>query len=101
MTQKTMAVCERSQARYTRRDALIGAGVMLGATLFFTMTGVASRRAGWHATGGIVTSLAFSASLMLSMPFWLMKGQSRKAQAVIVGGTLAFLIAIGWVATLL
>jgi hypothetical protein len=101
MIQKALTVCERNQARYTKRDALIGAGVMLGATLLLTMAGIAARRAGWPATGEVLISLAFSASLTLSMPFWLMKGQPWKAQVVIVGGTVAFLIAIACVATLL
>jgi uncharacterized oligopeptide transporter (OPT) family protein len=35
------------------------------------------------------------------MPFWVMKGQPWKAQVVIVGGTVVFLIVISWVATLL
>jgi len=101
MTQKPLTVCERNQARYTKRDALIGAGVMVGAALVFTIAGLAARRAGWPDAGEVIISLAFSASLTLSMPFWLMKGQPRKAQVVIIGGALAFLIAIGCVATLL
>ena len=101
MIQKSLTICARNQARYTKRDALIGAGVMLGTTLVFTIAGLLTRRAGWPAIGELLLSLGFSASLTLSMPFWLMKGQPWKAQVVIVGGTLAFLIAIGCVAMLL
>ena len=101
MIQKSLTICERNQTRYTKRDGMIGGGVMLGATLFFTMLGLGLRRAGWSATGEVVISLAFTGSLTLSMPFWLMKGQPWKAQVVIVGGTLAMLVAIGCVAELI
>ena len=50
-------------------------------------------------TGEILTNLSFPGSLTLSMPFWVMKGQPWKAQVVIVGVTLALLIAIGYVAS--
>ena len=99
MTEKSLTICARNQARYTKRDALIGAGVMVGATLVFTIAGTAARRAGWPAVGEVILSLAFFASLALSMPFWLTKGQPWKAQVVIVGGTVAFLVFIGWLAT--
>jgi hypothetical protein len=101
MNPKSLTICERNQARYTKRDALIGAGVMIAATTVLSVVGIAVRRAGWPATGEVIVSLAFSGSMTLSLPFWLMKGQPRKAQAVIVGGTLVFLILIGYVATLI
>jgi hypothetical protein len=101
MIAKSLTICERNQTRYTKRDALIGAGVMLGATLAFTIAGVAIRRAGWPATGEVIVSLSFPGSLTLSMPFWVMKGQPWKAQLVMVGGTLALLVAIGCVAELI
>ena len=37
---------------------------------------------------------------MLSMPFWLMKGQPWKAQCAIIGGTVLFLTVISYVAAL-
>jgi hypothetical protein len=95
---KPIAVCESKQVRYTTRDSLIGAGVMIGATLFLTMLGIAARRGGWPATGEALLNLSFLGSLTLSMPFWLMKGQPWKAQVVIVGGTFTLLIAIGYLA---
>jgi hypothetical protein len=98
---KSLAICERNQARYSKRDGLIGAGVMIAATIILSIAGIAVRRAGWPATGEVIVSLAFSGSLTLSMPFWLMKGQPWKAQAVIIGGTLALLVAIAWLATLI
>ena len=100
MLLKSLMVCERN-ARYTVRDGLIGAAVMLGATAFFLVLGIAARRNGLPMTGELLTSLAFPGSLTLSMPFWLMKGQPWKAQVLIVGGTLVFLVAIGFLATLI
>ena len=98
---KSLMVCERKQVRYTPRDSLIGAGVMLGATFILTMAGLAARRNGWTTTGEVLVSVGFLVSLTLSMPFWLLKGQPWKAQAVVVGGTIALLVAITvWSSTL-
>jgi hypothetical protein len=98
---KSLMVCERAQARYTKRDALIGAGVMLGLSLALTTAGALARRAGWSETGEVVVALSLPVSSTLSMPFWLMKGQPWKAQVAIVGVTLALLVAIGYISTLI
>jgi hypothetical protein len=99
MIPKALTICERKQARYTKRDALIGAGVMIAATFVLSLLGIAVRRAGWPATGEVIVSLAFSGSATLSMPFWLMKGQPWKAQAAIIGGTMLILMVAGIIAT--
>jgi len=39
--------------------------------------------------------------MTLSTPFWIMKGQPWKAQAVIVGGTTGLLLVIGYISTLI
>jgi len=96
---KSVIVCERKQVRYTKRDSLIGAGVMLVTTLILTIAGLAARRYGWSTTGEVVISLAFTVSLTLSMPFWLLKGQPWKAQAVVVVGTITLLVAAGILST--
>ena len=101
MTLKSMAMCGRRNAPYTKRDALIGAGVMLGSTLLLTTAGMFAHRNGWRETGQVLMSLSFTVSLTISMPFWLMKGQPWRAQVAIVGGTLAILLAIGCGATLI
>lgn len=93
--------CGHAELRLTRRDSLIGAGVMIGATLVFSVLGIVARRNGWPVTGETLKSLAFPGSLMISMPFTFLKGQPWKAQAVIVLGTLALLVAAGLVASLL
>jgi hypothetical protein len=85
MTLKSLMVCDQKQVRYTTRDSLTGAGVLLVASVLFTLLGVAARRRGLSVTGEVLTSVAFPGSLTLSMPFWLMKEQPWKAQLVIVG----------------
>jgi hypothetical protein len=98
MNVKALMACDRKHARYTTRDALIGAGVMVGATLILTTVGIAAKRSGWPATGETLVNLSFSASLMLSTPFWLMKGQPWKAQGVIMGVTVVLLTAAVYLA---
>jgi hypothetical protein len=93
-------ICKSTELRHTKRDSLIGAGVMVGGSAILATLGIALRRSGWPVTGEVLTTLSFTASLTLSMPFWVMKGQPWKAQAVIVGGTLAVLVAIGLLASL-
>ncbi len=95
---QSLLACERKSMRATERDGLIGATVMIGASLLFSVLGVAAKRGGWLPPAMVesLLAMAFPAALTLSMPFWLMKGQPWKAQAMIVGGTLAMLLAIGW-----
>ena len=101
MTLKSMLVCQPSKVRLTTRDGLLGAGVMLGGLALGSVLGVVARRAGWPMTGDALLSTAFLGSLTLSMPFWLTKGQPWKAQAVILGTTLAILAVSTVVASML
>lgn len=100
MTMKSIPFCD-SNPRYTTRDALIGAGVMLIGTLLLMLLGFAAKAGGPPPAGEMLINLSFPASLMLSMPFWLMKGQPWKAQVVIIVGTLAMLVAIHAISTVL
>jgi len=93
---KAMLACEGKRTRYTKRDSLVGSGVMLGVTILLCWLGVVAKHSGWTAAGEMMVSMAFPVSLTLSMPFWVMKGQPWKAQVVIVGGTLVLLVVIGW-----
>ena len=45
MMLKSLMVCDQTSLRYTTRDSLIGAGVMVGATLIFSLLGIALRAA--------------------------------------------------------
>lgn len=96
---KSILACDRMNSRVTVRDGLIGGGVMIAATLLFSLAGIAARGFGWPLTGEVLKSLAFTGPFTISMPFWLMKGQPWKAQAVIIGGTFLLLVAAAWVAT--
>jgi hypothetical protein len=101
MSMKTLVICDRPSLRYTTRDGVIGAGVMLISTLLLVLLGFSAKAGGPPPAGEMLINLAFPASLVLSMPFWLMKGQPWKAQVAIVAGTLAMLVAIGAIASVL
>lgn len=93
---KSMMACERRNFRVGIRDGLIGAGVMIVGALVFSALLVASKRAGWTVTAEVLKGLSFTVPFVISMPFWAMSGQPWKAQAVIVGGTLAVLVTISY-----
>jgi len=96
---RSMFLCGRERSRITERDGLVGAIVMLASTALLIILGIVARRSGWVVTGEILQGLAFPGSLLISMPFWMMKAQPWRAQAVIIGGALLFLVGIGWLAT--
>lgn len=98
---RVVSICDASQLRYTKRDGLIGGGVMLAASLGMSVLGIMLKRSGWIDSGETVVALAFPVSLTLSMPFWMMKNQPRSAQIVIIGGTLIFLVIADRIANLL
>lgn len=94
-------VCRESRVRYTTRDALIGSGVMLLIVAVLVALGIAARRNGFPVTGEMLKAVATPASLLLSMPLWLLKGQPWKAQVAIVGAALGLLVAASFVARLI
>ena len=100
MTLKSIPFCE-TNPRYTTRDALVGAAVMLISTTIFMLLGFAAKAGGPPPAGEMLINLSFPGSLVLSMPFWLMKGQPWKAQVVIVGASLAMLAFFSAVASVL
>ena len=101
MALKSLLDCGRTTPRYTRRDSLIGASVMLFGTLILTVAGLAARRSGWPATGEILKGMAFPGSLTLSMPFWVLRGQPWRAQVALVGAMLLLLTGLACLAALL
>jgi hypothetical protein len=98
---KSVSICTRNQTRYTKRDGAIGAAVMLLGTLTFVLLASGLIRSGFRPAGEMLLNSGFMIAMMLSMPFWLMKDQPRKAQAVIVGSTIAMLLLINTVAILI
>jgi hypothetical protein len=93
---QALASCERSRMRYTTRDALRSAGIILVASALFSVAAIAARQSGAARAGEILATFSFPAALTLSLPFWLMKGQPWKAQAAIVGGTWVLLAVVAW-----
>ena len=65
------------------------------------IAGVWLKARGQTALGEAVVTNGFFVPLVLSMPFWLLKGQPWRAQAVLVGGTIAILLGISYLATLI
>jgi hypothetical protein len=98
MTATLKTLCQTTSVRYTRRDAGIGAGIMLAGSLILAIIGIALKQRGYEIAGDVVVTNGFQASLMLSMPFWLLKGQPWRAQAVLIGGVLLLLAAATYIA---
>lgn len=92
-------ICRKSEVRYTTRDAVIGAIVMIVGSIVFVLLGTALKQLGLDAIGEAILSMGFMAAFMLSLPFWLMKGQPWKATALLIGTTV-FLLAIGFLSNL-
>ena len=95
---KLMA-CSQPKVRYTTRDMLISAGVLLASSALMSFAGIAAKRAGYPEFGEAVLSLAFPMSMLISMPFGLMKGQPWRAQIAVLGSTFWILIFATWIAT--
>jgi hypothetical protein len=95
MTLKALLACERKATGVTPRDGLIGAAVMLAVSWLLATAAVYAKQEGLMDLGAFLGGLAFPVSLTISMPFWLMRGAPRAAQAAIVGTTLVLLVTIG------
>jgi hypothetical protein len=93
--------CAGSKARMTTRDGIMSAAAMLASTLVIMTVGVMLRRSGNRDLGEAVISLAFPVSLLVSMPFGVMKGQPPRAQALVLGVTFAILLAAGYISILI
>jgi hypothetical protein len=99
MIQTLKMKCAVRSPRYTTRDAMLGAGVTIGVSFVLLAVGIAANRAGYHILGEVLKGLAFPASLLLSMPFYLTKGLSWRANAVLLGVPMVILIVISYLAT--
>jgi len=82
--------CLDSKPRYSVRDGIIGSFVIVLVSLAFLAMGVVARRAGLTLPADVVRTVAFPSAMALSMPFWLLKGQSRRVQLAVIGVTIAF-----------
>ena len=93
-------VCRKSENRYSTRDSLIAAAVMLVLTSAFALSGIVAKREGWTMASTMLLNLSFVVPFTLSMPFWIMKGQPWKAKAVLIGTTLAFLVVLSFLSAI-
>jgi len=99
MTQQWKAICATSGVRYTKRDALISAGVMIAASFLLVAAGIYARRTGRLELGEALVSVSFPIALTVALPFAILKGQPKTAQvASVVFSTLILIIAT-WIAT--
>ena len=99
MIQHLRLLCGQTAPRYTTRDALISAGVLLVSTVVLSAIGILASRQGHPDLGEVLKSHAFPVSVTISMPFSVMKGQSLLVQTVVLTATLVMLIVAGYVAT--
>ena len=93
--------CTTSTPRYTTKDGLISAGVLLAATLVLSVLGIAARRQGYDQLAEFMLALAFPASVVISMPFAILKGQPVRVQTFFIVVPLAILVVLTWIATLI
>jgi hypothetical protein len=99
MIQQLKMKCATSTPRYTTKDSLISAGVLIATSLVLLALGIAANRQGYHTLGEVLKGVAFPASVMISMPFALLKGQPTRVQTFLVMVPLVFLLAISYLAT--
>jgi hypothetical protein len=69
---------------------------MIACSIGLSAMGIAFDRAGFETFGEAVKAAAFPVSALLSMPFTFVKGQSWRAQCVLVGIPLAIVILLTW-----
>jgi hypothetical protein len=96
-TMKTVCLHDR-RAPFSKRDAWIGASVMISASIALSALGIAFDRAGFDTLSEAVMAAAFPVSVLLTMPFTFVKGQSWKSQGVLVGIPLVIVILLTWLA---
>lgn len=101
MSTRTLIACGSTRSRISTRDALIGAGAMLGLSALCAVLLVVARREGWNDTSlAILQMIAFPGSLVLSMPLTFLKGQPWRAQVALTVGPLAILVVIAYLSSI-
>jgi hypothetical protein len=101
MTKTLTALCHGKSVRYTKRDGMIGAAVMLASILLLVFAASLLKSRGHAAAAEVVLANSLMFGIVLSMPFWMLKGQPWRAQVVLVSTLLLILTAIAWIASLL
>jgi hypothetical protein len=93
---KSVSICEKNQTRYTKRDGLIGAAMIIGGSLLSVLLGTMLKRNGYDSAAESLMSMGWLVAMNLSMPLWLTKGQPRSAQLALTGVTTAILVLAAW-----
>jgi hypothetical protein len=102
MSTRTLIDCGSTRSRMSTRDALLGAGAMLGLSALFAGLLLVGGRQRWSDSSmTMLQMLAFPGSLVLTMPLTFLKGQPWRAQVAITGGTLVILLVIAYLSSLL
>jgi hypothetical protein len=101
MLQKLMASCASAERQPSRREAWIGALVLIGCTILFSALGIAAKRNGFAMVGEGLLGIAFPGSVLLALPFTYLKGKPWRAQVVLVGLPLLLVVLIGLLACLI
>jgi hypothetical protein len=102
MTRNFLKRCAASGPQLTKREEFIGAAAMVGLSLVFA--GLYLWASFVYRDNEMVEAfgiMAFPAAMIATMPFTYLKGQSRTARVVTVGGLLVFLAAISYLAALI
>ena len=102
MTRNLLKRCAASGPQLSKRDEKIGAAAMIGFSLLFA--GLFTWASYVYPDNAMVEAfgiMAFPAAMVATMPFTYLKGQSRTARVVTVGGLLLFLTAISFFAALI
>lgn len=102
MTMKLLKRCAVGGVQLSKKDELLGAAAMIGFSLLFA--GLYVWASYVYRDNEMVDAfgiMAFPAAMIATMPFTYLKGQSRTARVVTVGGLLLFLAAISYLAALI
>jgi hypothetical protein len=83
-----------SKVRYTTGDLVLSAVVLMVGTAVLAVLGVTIGLIGHAMWGDILQRLAFPIAMVVSLPFGILKGQPRRAQAVVLGVTSAVIIGV-------
>ena len=93
--------CTDQTYRFTVRDGLLSALVFLASDFVLVALGSGLSRAGSPLPGSAVTSLALPISVVVSMPFGVLKGQPRRAVAAALGITFTLIVLARYLVTLI
>ena len=84
MFKKLMTSCGSTNVEVSRRDALIGALVLIGAAFLCSTLSIVAKRQGFEWMSETLMAIAFPGSVLLSMPFTYLKGKSWRTHLVFV-----------------